>query len=157
MQIGVYFPQYELPPEADAIRDYVQGVEALGFNHLIIMDHVVGANKASRPDWRATYHLETIFYEPFALIAFLAGITSKLGFITGVLVLPQRQTVLVAKQAACIDIYCNGRLRLGIGTGWNQVEYEALNASFTGRGKVFDDQIAVLRALWTQKAVTLKT
>ena len=157
MQVGVYFPQYELPPEPDAIRDYVQGVEALGLNHLIIMDHVVGANKASRPAWSATYHLDTVFHEPFALIAFLSGVTSRLGFITGVLVLPQRQTVLVAKQAACVDVYCKGRLRLGIGTGWNQVEYEALNAPFAGRGRLFDDQIAVLRALWTQTAVTIKT
>ena len=157
MQAGVYFPQYELPPDAEAIKDYVRGVEALGFTHLIIMDHVIGANKASRPNWTGTYHLETVFHEPFSLIAFLSGVTSKLGFITGVLVLPQRQTTLVAKQAACIDIYCNGRLRLGIGTGWNQVEYESLNASFADRGRVFDDQIEVLRALWTQKCVTIKT
>jgi alkanesulfonate monooxygenase SsuD/methylene tetrahydromethanopterin reductase-like flavin-dependent oxidoreductase (luciferase family) len=96
MQIGVYLPQYELPPDAEAMRDYVRGVEELGFNHLIIMDHVVGANKASRPNWKATYHLDTIFHEPFTLIAFLSGITRNLGFITGVLVLPQRQTTLVA-------------------------------------------------------------
>jgi probable F420-dependent oxidoreductase len=157
MKVGVYFPQYELPSEADALKDYVQGVEELGYDHIVIMDHVIGANKASRPGWTGSYHLDTLFHEPFALIAFLSGVTSRLGFMTGVLVLPQRQTTLVAKQAACIDIYCKGRLRLGIGTGWNQVEYESLNASFEDRGKVFNDQIEVLRALWTQRTVTLKS
>src|ERR1700689_2302371 len=112
MQVGVYFPQYEIPPEPQAIREYAQGVEAMGFNHLLIMDHVVGANRASRPDWTATYDLDTVFHEPLTLIAYLSGVTSKLGFITGVMVLPQRQTVLLAKQAACVDVLCNGRLRL---------------------------------------------
>ena len=157
MKVGVVFPQYEIEPDSGAIKEYTQAVEAMGFKHIVAIDHVLGANKASRPNWTATYHLETAFHEPFTLFAFMAGITEKIGFITGVIILPQRQTMLVAKQTACLDVFSNGRLRLGIGTGWNEVEYEGLNMSFADRGKVFDDQIEVLRALWTKPAVTLKT
>ena len=157
MQFGVVFPQYEIGADAGQIKAYAQGVEALGYDYVMAFDHVLGANTASRPDWQGPYTLETMFHEPFTLFGYMAGITSKLGFATGVIILPQRQAALVAKQAACIDVLCNGRLRLGIGTGWNQVEYEALGADFGERGKIFDDQIEVLRALWTKPSVTLNT
>jgi probable F420-dependent oxidoreductase len=157
MQIGVVFPQYEIGADAGEIRAYTQGVEALGFDYIMVFDHVLGANTKSRPDWVGPYTLETMFHEPFALFGYMAGVSTKLGFSTGVLILPQRQTVLVAKQAAEVDVLCNGRFRLGVGTGWNHVEYEALNMSFADRGKVFEDQIEVMRALWTKPAVTLKT
>lgn len=157
MQIGVVFPQTEIGADAGGIKEYAQGVEAMGYTHIVVYDHVVGANTASRPGWKGSYKLESMFHEPFVLLSYLAAITSRIGFFTGILILPQRQTTLVAKQAACLDVLSNGRLRLGIGTGWNDVEYEALGMNFADRGKRFDEQIEVLRALWTKPAVTIKT
>jgi probable F420-dependent oxidoreductase len=157
MHFGVVFPHDEIDADSGAIKEFAQAVEALGYDHILAADHVVGANKATRPDWRGPYHLESIFHEPFVLFSYMAGVTTQIGFATGILILPQRQTALVAKQAACLDVLCKGRFRLGIGTGWNDVEYEALGMSFANRGKIFDDQIDVLRALWTQPAVTFKT
>jgi len=157
MKVGVLYPSYEIPGDPGAVKEWTLAVEAMGFHHISAIDHVVGANKASRPNWSATYHLDTLFHEPFVLFSYMAGFTTKIGFVTGIIILPQRQTVLVAKQTACLDVLCNGRLRLGLGTGWNEVEYEALNMSFKERGRMFDDQIGVLRELWTKPAVTLKT
>jgi len=117
---------------------------------------VIGANRESRPGWTG-YDLDSKFHEPIALLSFMAGITSKIGLCTGVMILPQRQTVLVAKQAATLDLLCGGRLRMGIGTGWNEVEYEALGMDYRRRGRFFDEQIDVLRRLWTERAVTLQT
>lgn len=156
MKIGVVFPHDTIEPDFSAIRTYALAVEEMGFNHILSYDHVIGANRASRPDWKG-YDLDSKFHEPIALLSFIAGITSRVGLATGVLILPQRQTVLVAKQAATLDLLSNGRLRLGIGTGWNHVEYEALGMDFKSRGKVFDDQIDVLRALWTERAITVDT
>jgi probable F420-dependent oxidoreductase len=157
MKVGVIYPSYEMPGDAGAVKEWTLAVEAMGFHHVSAIDHVVGANKASRPNWSATYHLDTLFHEPFTVFSFMAGFTTRIGFVTGIIILPQRQTTLVAKQTACLDVLSGGRLRLGIGTGWNEVEYEALNMSFKDRGKMFDDQIHVLRELWTKPAVTLKT
>ena len=157
MQIGAVFPQLEINPDPGEIKEYAQAVERMGFTHIMAYDHVIGANTASRPDWKGPYRLESQFFEPFTLFPFLAAVTEKIGFITGILILSQRQTVLVAKQAACIDVLCGGRLRLGIGTGWNEVEYEALGVKFSERGRIYDDQIGVLRELWSKEAVTLKT
>jgi len=156
MKIGAVFPHDTIEPDSRAIREYVRGVEELGFNHILSYDHVIGANRASRPDWQG-YDLDSKFHEPVALLSFIAGMTSRLGLATGVMILPQRQTVLVAKQAAALDILSAGRLRLGVGTGWNSVEYEALGADFGRRGKMFDEQIDLLRALWTERAVTIDT
>ena len=157
MKFGAVFPHSELANDYGAVKEFAQAVEAMGFNHIVAAEHVLGANTASRPNWNGPYDLGTVFYDPFVLFSYMAGVTSKLGFVTGVLILPQRQAVLVAKQAACLDLLCGGRLRLGIGTGWNEVEYEALGMSFADRGKMFDDQIEVLRALWTQPAVTYQS
>jgi probable F420-dependent oxidoreductase len=157
MKVGVIYPQAELPTDAGAVRAYTHAVESLGFSHILVYDHVIGANRASRPGWKGFYDLDSIFHEPLTLFSFMAGITSKIRFISGVVILPQRQTVLVAKQTACLDVLSHGRLSLGVGTGWNEVEYEALGADFSARGKVFEDQIGVLRALWTERAVTIKT
>jgi probable F420-dependent oxidoreductase len=156
MKIGAIFPHDTIEPDAGAIRAYAEAVEQMGFNHIMSYDHVIGANRASRPDWNG-YDLDSKFHEPIALLSFIAGIARRIGLCTGVMILPQRQTVLVAKQAATLDLLCEGRLRLGIGTGWNEVEYEALGMDYRRRGRFFDEQIDVLRALWSQRAVTFDT
>jgi len=156
MKIGVVFPHSTIERDSGAIRTYVQAVEELGFSHILCYDHVIGANRASRPGWQG-YDLDTKFYEPVALLSYIAGMSTRIGIATGVMILPQRQTVLVAKQAATLDLLSNGRLRLGVGTGWNDVEYEALGMDFGRRGKFFDEQIDVLRALWTERAVSFAT
>jgi probable F420-dependent oxidoreductase len=156
MRIGVVFPQTEIGADPIAIRDYAQAAEELGYQHLLIYDHVLGASTASRPDWRGPYTSDTLFHEPFVLFGYLAGITKRLELVTGVIILPQRQTALVAKQAAEIDVLSGGRLRLGVGIGWNDVEYQALGEDFRNRAARMEEQIAVLRALWTQPVVTFQ-
>jgi probable F420-dependent oxidoreductase len=154
MRIGVVFPQTEITADPIAVRDYAQAAEGLGYAHLLSYDHVVGADLANRPDWKGPYNLHSLFHEPLVLYGYLAAITSRLELVTGILILPQRQTVLVAKQAAEVDVLSRGRLRLGIGIGWNRVEYQALNEEFTDRGKRSEEQITLLRALFTQESVT---
>jgi probable F420-dependent oxidoreductase len=156
MRIGVVFPQTEIGEDAGAIQEYGRAVEAMGYSHIVAYDHVLGANTASRPGWKGPYRLESAFEEPFVLFAYLAAITSRIELAPGVIILPQRQTALVAKQAACLDVLSRGRLRLGVGTGWNEVEYEALGVPFADRGARYDEQIDLLRALWTQPAVTFR-
>ena len=154
MQIGVVFPQTEIGADPAVIRDFAQTAENLGYHHILAYDHVIGANLSSRPGWRPPYsHLDT-FHEPFVLFGFLAGITKSIELVTSIIILPQRQTVLVAKQAAALDVLCGGRLRLGIGIGWNPVEYEALGADFHDRGRRCEEQVDVMRKLWTQNPVT---
>lgn len=156
MQIGAVFPQTESGTDVGAIREYAQAVEELGYTHLLAYDHVLGANTATpdRQGGRWPYSAADTFYEPLSLFAFLSGVTRRIGLATGVIVLPQRQTALVAKQAAVVDLLSAGRLRLGVGIGWNQVEYEALGEQFDNRGARIAEQVAVLRALWTQPLVT---
>jgi probable F420-dependent oxidoreductase len=153
MQIGVVFPQTELGGDRGAVRAYTEGVEALGYSHLLAYDHVVGADPAAHPGWNGPYNVETTFHEPFVLFGYLAGISS-LELVTGIIILPQRQTVLVAKQAAEVDLLTDGRFRLGVGLGWNAVEYEALGRRFTDRGRRSEEQVALLRRLWTERSVT---
>ena len=133
---------------------YGNAVEELGFGHILAFDHVVGADTASRPGWDKPYDLTSQFHDPFVLFSFLSAVTTELGFVTGILILPQRQTVLVAEQAACLDVLCGGRFRLGIGTGWNELEYEALGVPFEVRGDLIEEQVAVLRGLWSEDAFT---
>src|SRR2546427_1341825 len=156
MKFGVIFPQTEIGADPVAIRDYVQAAESLGYDHLGAFEHVLGANPASRPGWRPPYTRKDTFHEPFVLFGYLAAITKRIGLVTEVVILPQRQTVLVAKQAAAVDVLSGGRLRLGIGIGWNHVEYEALGENFQNRGRRSEEQIAVLRALWTQEVVSFE-
>jgi probable F420-dependent oxidoreductase len=153
MRIGVVFPQTELGGSVAAVRTYGQGVEALGFTHLLAYDHVVGADPEVHQGWDGPYDIDTTFHEPMVLFGYLAGITT-LELVNGILILPQRQTALVAKQAAEIDLLTEGRFRLGVGIGWNRVEYEALGKDFTNRGRRFDEQIDLLRQLWTERSVT---
>jgi probable F420-dependent oxidoreductase len=154
MRIGVVFPQTEIGADTTGIKDYARTAEDLGYRHILAYDHVIGANTASRPGWKPPYsHLDS-FHEPFVLFGYLAGLTHKIEFATGIIILPQRQTVLVAKQAAALDILSGGRLRFGIGMGWNPVEYEALGENFHNRGLRSEEQIELLRKLWTQELVT---
>lgn len=155
MKIGVVFPQVEIGPDREVVRDYAQTAEGLGYTHILAYDHVIGADTSTRPNWRGPYTIDTQFHEPFVLYGFLAGITN-LELVTGVIILPQRQTVLVAKQAAEVDVLTGGNFRLGVGVGWNAVEYESLNESFRNRGRREEEQIELMRMLWTQKSVTFK-
>lgn len=156
MRVGVIFPQTELPPDLVALRDYLQAVEGIGYAHLLVYDHVLGADPTDRPDWRSVYTHESAFLEPLTLFGYAAAVTHRLELATGVLVLSQRQTALVAKQAAEIDVLSGGRLRLGVGVGWNDVEFQALNARFRDRGARIVEQVAVLRALWTHPLVSFQ-
>src|SRR5215472_4455384 len=156
MQIGVVFPQLEIGADPSAIRAYAQAVEEMGFSHIMVFDHVLGADITNRPGWHGAYTSKDMFHEPFVLFGYLAAATQRVGLVTSVIILPQRQTALVAKQAAEVDVLSSGRLRLGIGVGWNPVEYQALGEDFATRGARSEEQIAVLRALWTQPTVTFK-
>lgn len=156
MKIGVVFPQTEIGHEEAAVREFGQAAEAMGFASLMAYDHVVGAGTRTRPNWGGAYAIDSSFHEVFSLFSYLAALTSSIELVTGVLILPQRQTALVAKQASAVDVLSRGRLRLGVGIGWNAVEYEALNEAFHNRGKRLEEQIAVLRALWTEREVTFE-
>ena len=153
MKTGVIFPQTEIGADPAAVRDYVQAAEGLGYSHLIAYDHVLGADTSKHADLAGGYTLESMFHEPFVLFGYLAGITTSIELVTAVIILGQRQTALVAKQAAEVDLLCGGRLRLGVGVGWNHVEYEALGENFHDRGRRASEQIELLRALWTQDVV----
>lgn len=154
MRPGAVFPQLESGVDPAAIRYWAEAVEAMGYTHILAYDHVLGASVATRPDWSGPYTSESLFHELFVLYGYLAAVTTTVELVTAVLILPQRQTALVAKQAAEVDLLSGGRLRLGVGVGWNAVEYEALNEEFTNRGVRSEEQINLLRALWTDTAIS---
>ncbi|MDT5212067.1 MAG: hypothetical protein QOK18_306 [Mycobacterium sp.] len=154
MRVGVVFPQTELGGDPGAVRAYGETVEAVGYTHVLAYDHVVGADPAVHTGWAGPYDVNTTFHEPLVMFGYLAAITRSVELVTGVIILPQRQTALVAKQAAEVDLLSGGRLRLGIGLGWNAVEYEALGEDFTNRGKRSGEQIEVMRRLWTEQTVS---
>ncbi|MGE5268624.1 MAG: LLM class F420-dependent oxidoreductase [Thiohalocapsa sp.] len=155
MQLGALLPLGDIGGDPQTVRDFAQNAEAIGYDFLEAPDHVLGVNAASRPGWDRNTS-EDLFHDPFVLFGYLAGCTTKLGFSTGVLILPQRQTTLVAKQAACLDVLCGGRFRLGIGVGWNEVEYVGLNENFHNRGRRSEEQVQVMQALWAEPHVTFK-
>jgi len=156
MKIGVVFPQTEIGSDPGAIREYVQAVENMGYSHLLAYDHVLGADPQWHRDWKGSYTSKDMFHEPFVLFGYLAAMTRRLELVTAVIILGQRHTALVAKQAAEVDVLSRGRLRLGVGIGWNHVEYEALGENFRDRGRRSEEQIEVLRALWTQDVLTFE-
>lgn len=156
MQVGVVFPQTEIGSDPGAIREYAQAAEELGYAHLVAYDHVLGADTEERQPWPGPYTYKHQFHEPFALFAYLAGVTKRIAFAPAVVILPQRQTALVAKQAAEVDVLSGGRFRMGVGLGWNYVEYEALRENFRNKARRIEEQIQVLRLLWTQELVTFK-
>jgi probable F420-dependent oxidoreductase len=153
MQLGALLPLGDIGGDPGVVRDFAQMAETIGYDFLEAPDHVLGVNAASRPGWDRNTS-EDLFHDPFVLFGYLAGCTTKLGFSTGVLILPQRQTALVAKQAASLDVLCGGRFRLGIGVGWNEVEFTGLNENFHNRGRRSEEQVQVMQALWAAPHVT---
>ncbi len=157
MKLGVALPIVDIGGEPDAIRDFAQAAEGIGYQGIAAPDHVLGVNVASRPEWTQPRGRSTdLYHDPFVLFGFLAGCTGIADFSTQVLILPQRQTVLVAKQAACLDVLCGGRFRLGIGVGWNDVEFVGLNEDFHNRGRRSEEQVEVMQALWAEPHVDVK-
>jgi probable F420-dependent oxidoreductase len=157
MKLGAVYPQTELAGDLDATRRFVRAVEDLGFDYLLAYDHVVGAAHDRRePKLQGPYTAEHPFHDPFVLFGYAAAMTERLGFATGVLILPQRQTVLAARQAADVDLLSNGRLRLGVGIGWNYVEYDALGQDFHRRGRRLEEQIGYMRDLWSSPLLSFE-
>ena len=156
MRVGVSFPTAEIGNDPVVIRDFAQAVEALGYDHMTLIDHVLQAPPAEDRTWQGYYALQNPFHEPLVLLGFLAAATENIELATAILILPQRPTVLVAKQAAEIDILTGGRLRLGVGIGWNKLEYVALGQDFHNRGRRVEEQVAVMRELWTNQLVTFE-
>lgn len=154
MRIGAIFPQWEIGNDRGAIREWAQTARDLGFSHVLLFEHVLGADVSNRPGWRGLTN-ETPFHEPLTLGAFIVAAAPGLEIATGVLVLPQRQTALVAKQAATLDILAAGRLRIGVGVGWNRVEYAGMGQPFGVRGRRCDEQIPLLRRLWIERGPTV--
>jgi probable F420-dependent oxidoreductase len=153
MEIGILYPQTEYGSDPEAIREFAQTAEELGFTHILTYEHVLGVNP-DRPGWKGIYSLEDPFHEPFSLFSFMAGVTERISFLTSIVILPQRQTVLAAKQAATLDVLSGGRLRLGVGIGWNEPEYIALGKDFHNRGRRVEEQIELMRTLWTEPLVS---
>jgi probable F420-dependent oxidoreductase len=153
MKIGVVFPQIEIGADPGAIRSYAEAVSGLGYNHILAYEHVLGADASVHRSWDGPYDVRTTFHEPFVLFGYLAAV-SPLELVTGIIILPQRQSALVAKQAAEVDLLTGGRFRLGVGLGWNRVEYEALGKDFSNRGRRIAEQVALLRRLWTEESVS---
>src|ERR1700724_1739113 len=157
MHIEVVYPQTELRGDPTAVRRIGRAVEDQGFDHLLAYDHVLGAVHADRtPKLTGPYTEKDPFHDPFVMFAYLAGITQRIEFVTGILILPQRQTVLVARQAADLDLLSHERLRLGVGIGWNYVEYDSLGQDFRSRGKRVSEQINLLRRLWSEPLVNFE-
>ena len=157
MRLGAIFPQTEIGTDPTAIRDLAQAVEAIGYDHLLLYDHILGADPTGRdPPLHGPYTNAHPFHEPFVTLGYLAALTTTLELTTGVIVLPQRQTALVAKQAAQVDLLSGGRLRLGVGSGWNHVEFQALGESFHDRGRREEAQVELLRSLWANELVDVE-
>ncbi|MBW8753950.1 MAG: LLM class F420-dependent oxidoreductase [Sphingomonadales bacterium] len=154
MKIGVIYPQTELQGDPAAVRRIGLAVEELGFDHLLAYDHVLGAHHDRVPKLQGPYTDQHPFHDPFVMFGYLAAITRRIELVTGVIILPQRQTALVAKQAADVDLLSGERLRLGVGIGWNYVEYDSLGQDFRTRGKRVGEQVELLRALWSEPVVS---
>ena len=154
MKLGIVFPHHEIGTDPGAVKAYAEGAEALGAEHMLIYDHVLGADPDRPGGWSGPYDKDVAFHEPFTVFAFMAAVTTRIEFATSVLILPQRQTALVAKQAAELAILSGNRFRLGIGSGWNEVEYEALGVPFAARGRRQAEQVELLRQLWASDSLT---
>jgi probable F420-dependent oxidoreductase len=156
MELGASLPVGDIGTGPDALRDYAQAAEGLGYTYLVAPDHVLGANPASDQSGRRVGTAANAYHDPFVLFGFLAGCTRRIGFAVGVLILAQRQAVLVAKQAASLDVLSGGRFRLGVGVGWNEVEFIGLNENFHNRGRRSAEQVQVMQALWAQQHVSFR-
>lgn len=153
MKFGAIFPHLDIGTDVQEIRNYILEVEAMGYEHLLLYDHVLGANPEREGGWSGPYTYKNSFHEIFVTLAYAAAITSKIELVTGVLILPQRQATLVAKQAAELQLLSSGRLRLGIGVGWNKVEIDSMGMDSAVRGKRLDEQLELLKLLWSQELV----
>jgi probable F420-dependent oxidoreductase len=157
MRLNVMMPLSDLGGDPGMVREFAQAAEEIGFVGLGLADHVLGVNRASRPDWGARNTSADLFHDPFVAFAFLTGCCRPTTeFSTQVLILAQRQAVLVAKQAASLDLLCGGRFRLGVGVGWNPVEFTGLNENFHNRGRRSAEQVAVMQRLWAEEHVTFE-
>ncbi len=154
MQFGAVLPHDEIGTDPGALRAWAQGVEALGATHILIYDHVLGADPDRPGGWRGAYDKDVAFHEPLTTFAFIAAVTTRVEMMSTVMILPQRQAALVAKQAAEVAILSENRFRLGIGTGWNTIEYEALGVPFNGRGSRQEEQVELMRKLWTEDSLS---
>jgi probable F420-dependent oxidoreductase len=154
IQLGAFFPTRDMPADRVAIRDWAQAAEGMGFDYVEVSDHVLGADRKALPKFEGPYDVDDSFHETFTTLSYIAAVTEKVGLASGVLILPQRQTALVAKQAAQLDVLCGGRLRRGVGVGWNPVEYEALGQDWTTRGRRQAEQVELMNRLWTERVVT---
>ncbi len=154
MQLGASIPVGDIGTGPSVMRDYAQAVEGLGYDFLVAPDHVLGKNPSADTEGRRMGTTATAYHDPFVLFAFLAGCTQKIGFAAAVLILAQRQAALVAKQAACLDELCEGRFRLGIGVGWNEIEFQGLGVDFHKRGRIAEEQVRYMQALWANPHVT---
>ncbi len=153
MQVGITLPLIDIGGDPVTVRDFAQAAEGLGYHHLGAPDHVLGANVENRPDWGQRNTSADLFHDPFVLFGYLSGLTRTIGFSTQVLILAQRQAALVAKQAASLDVLSGGRFRLGVGIGWNPIEFQALNEDFKTRGRRSEEQVRVMKALWAERHV----
>jgi len=156
LRLGVVYPQTEFSTDPALIRDYAQTVEALGYTHILAPEHVLGANPDRPGGWKGPYTYSDAFMEPFLLFSYMAAVTQSVEFVSSIIILPQRETALVAKQAAVLDVLSGGRLKLGIGIGWNEVEYTALRQDFHTRARRIEEQIALMRELWMKPLVTFE-
>jgi len=154
VKVGVVFPQVEIGRDPGAIREYTHAVADLGFAHVLVYDHVLGADPEAHAPWTGSYDFKHMFHDAFVLLGYMAALEPRLEYATSTITAPQRQTALLAKQAAGVDVLTEGRFRLGVGLGWNPVEYEALGMDFGDRGRRLEEQIDVLRLLWANDAVT---
>jgi probable F420-dependent oxidoreductase len=151
MQLGAVLPHNEIGTDPGAIRHYLEGVEALGLTHLLVYDHVLGANPDRPGGFKGAYDHNVAFHEPMAFLSYAAAVTRSIDLVTTVLILPQRQTALVAKQVAELAVLSSNRVRLGVGIGWNEIEYEALGVPFSARGARLEEQAELLRRFWTEE------
>lgn len=156
MRFNVSFPQDNCMADPGAVRAFAQAVDELGYHHVTVSDHVLGANPASRPNWTGRYTLDDPFREPMVMLGFMAACTTRVRLGTSIVILPQRQTALVAKQMTELDMLSNGRAMLGVGVGWNELEFVGLNEDFRTRGRRMEEQVTVLRALWTERSTTFR-
>jgi probable F420-dependent oxidoreductase len=155
-QIGAFFPTRDMPADPVQIRDWAQAAEAIGYDYVEVSDHVLGVDRGTRQGFEGPYDADDSFHETFCTLSFIAAVTQRVGLASGVLILPQRQTALVAKQAAQVDVLSGGRLRLGVGVGWNPVEYEALGQDWSTRGRRQAEQVILMNQLWSDRVVNFE-
>jgi probable F420-dependent oxidoreductase len=162
VKLGTNLPEHLIGTDQGALAEFLAALEEMGYAYVTVGDHVLGADLAARPGWRPyfgkppLYDRHMVWHEPLVLFGYLSALSRSLELCTGILISPQRQTALLAKQAAAVDVLSGGRIRFVIAAGWNDVEYEALGVDFSRRGRIMEEQVALLRQLWTREVVTFR-